>query len=84
MPGFDGIGERNFGFARVGRIRLGTMRRDLVLATADIEADGAEFLALRPQRIGDVADDALDLVGSCGGRGIEVDGRRVDSIGGVA
>ena len=57
------------------------MSRDFVLPTAHIETDGAEAFTLGPQRIRDVADDALDLVrvSSCGG--VEVDGRRVHRIG---
>ena len=59
--GLDVGGELDVGLAAVGPVGLGAVGRDLELRARPSGADGAEPLALGPQRVGPRPDDRLDL-----------------------
>ena len=75
--GLDVVTEHDVGLARVGDVRLGAMRRDLVVAVALPAADRAEPLALQPDGVGPWPHDRLDVVGPRVGGEVEVDLGRI-------
>ena len=70
--GLDGVGERHVRLARVGRVGLGPVGRDLVEPVALLRADRAEALALGPDRVGPPGEQPLDLGRTGVGGGVEV------------
>ena len=62
----------DLGLAALGPVHLGAERRDLDAHAVLAAADGAEALALEPDRVGPRPHDALDDVGTGVGRDVDV------------
>ena len=71
--GLDVVGEHDLRLAALGSVHLGAERRDLEHGVVLATADGAEALALQPDRVGPRPHDPLDDVGTGVGREVDVD-----------
>ena len=70
--GLDVVGVGDLGLAALGVVHVGAERRDLERLAALLQADGAEALALQPDRVSPVAHDRLDGFGPRVGSDVDV------------
>src|SRR5262249_32791219 len=64
--------ESDVRFAAVGVVDVGAKRRDLEAFAVFLATDRSEALALEPHRVGPASYRRLDLVGTGGGRDVDV------------